>query len=366
MSSGPLAGPRINRKQILKGVYEDNLRTVLNQPPPPRRQEAAQPRARRTGISMLLALALILAGGFAYGTFQANIGKQTVTQGPRAVAASASLPSPGPETVLDDVEEPRTPYESELRVASLYGLQVKTIVIDPGHGGRDPGTIGELGTLEKNITLDVARRLKERLERNYGYRILLTRNGDEKISLRERVEFANAHQADLFISVHVNWLPEEPLSAVETYYFGPRAEGQAVALAQRENEDSEYTVAEFNEMLQSIGNTIKLQESERLASAVQKSLYRNVSRVNEDVSDWGVKRAPFVVLLGVDAPGILAEIACISNHEEENRLNRIEYREKLAIFLEEGIIDYLQNRPDSLDQSDGDTRYAAKEEEPVH
>jgi N-acetylmuramoyl-L-alanine amidase len=364
METAPRAG-KIDRRQILKGVYEDNLRTVLNQPAP-RRRDTEQQRPRKSGMSLLAGLALILIGGFAYGSLQASLNQEEAPDRQPVISAAGAPAPSNVSTVLSNTGQARMPFESELRVASLYGLQVKTIVIDPGHGGMDPGTVGELGTLEKDITLDVARRLKARLEQNYGYQILLTRTGDEKVSLRERVEFSNTHQADLFVSIHVNWLPVEPLSAVETYYFGPRAEGQAAELALRENEDSEYTVAEFNEMLQSIGNTIKLQESERLAEAVQQSLYRNLSQTNSELNDWGVKRAPFVVLLGVNAPGILAEIACISNHAEENRLNRDDYRENLAIFLEEGILNYLHKRSDELVTSDGDTGYAAKEEDQIH
>lgn len=236
--------------------------------------------------------------------------------------------------------------QSTVPIASLFDLSVKTIVIDAGHGGRDPGAVGEGGLTEAEVTLDVAQRLKQRLEHSHNYRILLTRTADEYLSLRDRVQFTNERDADLFISLHVNYLPVEPVTSVETYYFGTEVTAETMQLAERENRHSDFSVAEFNEMLQNVSRTMKAQESKEVATSIQRSLYRNIRQLNRDVSDWGVKSAPFMVLLGVQAPAVLAEIAVLSNHAEEEKLAQDEYREMLAAFLEEGISQYLKQRSD--------------------
>ena len=236
-------------------------------------------------------------------------------------------------------------------VAQLYGLGLKTIVLDPGHGGRDPGAVGRQGVMEKDVTLDVARRLKARLER-YGYRILLTRADDTKLTLRERIQFANEHEADLFLSIHVNALPVDSIAPIETYYYGPGSDSRARRLAEQENRNSGYSVAEFNELTQQLGLELKIQESKEVADSIQKGLYRNMKRINEAVSDWGAKSGDFMVLLGVEAPSVLAEIASISNPAVEAELNTAEHRERLAMFLEEGVVGYLRQHANANESTD--------------
>lgn len=240
-----------------------------------------------------------------------------------------------------------------VRLFSLFGLDIKTIVIDPGHGGRDPGAIGAGGTEEKDITLDVAVRLKKRLSRAGNFVVLLTRDRDRTLSLAERVEFAKAHKADLFISVHVNSIPNHTLNAIETYYFGPPLNAETLQIAEQENKDSHYTIGQLNAIIQDIGNTVKRQESAMLAAAVQKSLLRNVRRHDAQVLDFGVRTAPFVVLSQVDIPSVLVEIACLTKKQEEAKLASARYREKVAAFMEEGIVAYLETRDSQL-ISEGD------------
>jgi N-acetylmuramoyl-L-alanine amidase len=231
--------------------------------------------------------------------------------------------------------------DDHVRLASLFGLDVKTIVIDPGHGGADPGVVGARGTKEKDITLDVALRLKERLSGIGHYRVLLTRDRDKTLSLAKRVEFAKANQADLFISVHVNSLPNQSVNVIETYYFGPPPNAEILRLAEQENRESHFTIGELNTIIKDIGNTVKRQESIRLASSIQKCLFKNVRHYDAQVLDVGVKMAPFVVLSRIDVPSVLVEISCLTKEEEEVKLASVEYREKVASFLEEGIVEYL-------------------------
>lgn len=376
MTIEPLGTKKERRAEILRGVYEDNQK-VVNMPV--RTFERVRPKRRRVQLrrrvgsaALLTAAVIAVLVGFAVQDLRSEgqtpdgaAQKQEVFAGnvPTQVAApfGGDAPREGSAPPEEDVPagppgEPAGPLNTpETRrnmlpatlqpsLAHLFNLQVRTIVIDPGHGGRDPGAVGQEGTKEKEVTLDVAARLKERLERRYGYRILMTREGDETQTLRARTEFANAHHADLFISIHVNDLPVEEVTSVETYYFGLEGGEEALRLAERENRNADYSHADFREMTQKVGATIKFQESERLARAIQGRMHRAVSETKPDVQDWGVKPAPFMVLLGAEAPSVLAEIACISNRSEEADLRTGAYRERLARALEEGIVSYLNQR----------------------
>lgn len=234
--------------------------------------------------------------------------------------------------------------DDTIRLTSIFGLAINTIIIDPGHGGRDPGAIGASGTEEKEIALDIALRLRDRLRKTGNYHILLTRDTDKAVSLAKRVEFANADKADLFISVHINSLPNRASNVIETYYFGPPSDPETLQLAEEENKGSEYPIGDFKVIIQKLGDTLKHQESATLAALIQNSLFSNIREFDADVIDVGVKVAPFVVLLGVDAPSVLAEISCITKEEEEAKLRLPDYREKIASFLEEGITTYLNGR----------------------
>lgn len=343
-------GSRHKRQIILKGVYEDNLRIKDRKTAGPTRRTTPQaPPPRRTLWTARLALVftsiLIVVGGFqVYKELQA---KQRGSEiGPTASSDPALSVSERFEQQFGSAIDPglsrdgTEDLEREVPLANLFGLQVKTIVIDAGHGGRDPGASGPTGLPEKVITLDVAKRLQRRLE-DHGYRILMTRDDDAKMTLRQRVTFANDNGADLFVSIHVNAIPVDTLTFVETFYFSPRGDAKARRLAELENEDSGYSMAEWRDAIENIGNTMKFQESKHLATSIQKMLYRNMHEVNDDVDDWGVRSGPFVVLLGVEAPAVLAEISVISNPKEEHKLYTPQYREQLAMSLEAGIVDYL-------------------------
>lgn len=356
-----------DRKAILREVYEENKRIrdrTLRQ-----RVYASRPYVTGIGGVVMLVAMLALVANFVFqedatvSDRNSAAGRTGMNDGPNR---SVSALSDEPLDAKGDIPDARA-YgaigSGSVPLATLFDLSVRTIVIDPGHGGRDPGSIGSAGLYEKEITLDVAQRLKRRLLNGYGYRIELTRDTDSTLSLRQRAEFSNRHEADLFVSIHVNYFPEEPVYALETYYYGPRSNRSSVRLAEIENRFSDYAVAEFNAMSRRLGDRIKLQESRRLALYVQRSLFRHSRELNEEVSNWGVKSAPFIVLVGVTAPGILAEIGVISNRDEEARLQTPEYREQLAMFLEEGIVNYLNEHSQQEASINGVTQYAPKEAE---
>ena len=328
---------------MLRGVYEDNRRIKEGG------AAEAQRRRRRASIISGAAVVIILAAVVGIQLLTAEDPPE-VTGGERLESANtildANLPvvDPSLETELAlDPEEFRALMASGTSLASLFDLQVRTIVLDPGHGGGDPGAIGVGQTIEKEVTLDVALRLRRRLLQR-GYAVLMTRESDSTVSLRERVEFANRQPTDLFVSIHANSFPDEPVNALETYYFGANTERSLLRLAEAENQGSDYTLADFNDMIRRLGSTVKLQESRRLATAIQRSLVANTRATTPNVQDWGVKAGPFVVLLGSDAPSVLAEISVLSNSAQADRLRSEAHREQLAAFLEEGILNYLVDR----------------------
>jgi len=322
---------RPDRKEILKAVYEDNRRIDD--------RSFSQEGPGRPGpwkgalIAILVVAGLLMAGRWGAG----------LVTGDDVQRAELGVPV---DSLVADSTPVATDFsglaQAEVPLTALFDLGVKRIVVDAGHGGFDPGALGQSGLQEKEVTLDVAQRLARRLEDNHGLTVLMTRDDDTFLSLRERVEFSNANEADLFISIHVNSIPVERVHAIETYYFGAEPDEDALRLAELENQNSDYTLAEFNNMLDAIGDQVKIEESRQLARAIQQSMVRNTRRLNEDVANWGIKSAPFVVLVGTEAPGILAEIGVISNGDAESRLATSEYREQLALFMEEGVVNYLR------------------------
>ncbi len=226
-------------------------------------------------------------------------------------------------------------------LARMLGLKIKTIMIDAGHGGSDSGSIGKMGTREKDITLDIAKRLKAHLEKSDLHHVLMTREDDSSVPLLKRVTLVREAKADLFISIHLNYLPKKNTNIVETYYFGPPDDKKTLRLAEQENAESEYGLSDFREVVEMLGKTMKLQESKELAKSIQSNLFLNSRKHSEEIENHGVKRAPFVVLLGVTVPSVLAEVSCLSNREEERELNSESHRENIARYLATGIFDYL-------------------------
>lgn len=325
------------RKDILRGVYEENLKIIGKG-----RSCIAKPKPfflRKMFLTFSLAITAVLLHGIFFDTtffpekeLTASIISQNVPVPPEKAPAEALPASSDYNAFINN---------QGVSLSRMFGLGVKTIMIDAGHGGTDSGTIGKMGTREKDITLDIAKRLKERLLKTGRYRVLMTREDDVAVPLNKRVEIAQAAKADLFISVHLNYLPSKPINIIETYYFGPTSDDKTLKLAERENAGSEYGLSDFREMLEKIGQTLKLQESREFATAIQKNLFINSKMQDGNVFDFGIKRAPFVVLLGVDVPAVLAEVSCLSNSQEEKELKTEGHRESIARYLEAGIMDYL-------------------------
>ncbi len=334
------------RRDILRGVYEDNLRIVgkLGQTAIAKRRPFY---LRKAFLVIFMALAAVMLNGkYTAPPFSFD---EKPTSSPIKEPLSYE-PAAAPEKVTPS-DYKALVGNSHAPLSRVFGLGIKTIMIDPGHGGVDNGTTGRWGTKEKDITLDIAKRLKARLERSGKYNVLMTRDTDVTLPLNKRVEMAAAAKADLFVSVHLNYLPSKPINIIETYYFGPSSDAKVLKLAEQENAGSSYGLSDFKEIIGKIGETMKLQESRELAALIQTKLFMNIKREDGVTYDFGVKRAPFVVLLGVDVPAVLTEVSCLSNSEEEIKMNRESHRENIAHYLEAGILDYL-NKGEKIYESD--------------
>jgi N-acetylmuramoyl-L-alanine amidase len=240
--------------------------------------------------------------------------------------------------------QPAGPTEAgERTLTRALGLKIGRIVIDPGHGGHDTGTIGPTGLEEKEVVLDVGLMLKKLLEQNTGCEVVMTRSDDTFIPLEERTAIANEKSADLFISIHANASPDKSARGIETYYLNFTSNPDALEVAARENASSQEGVHELQDMIKKIAMTEKIEESQDFARLVQREVFTRVTKDSGAQRDRGIKKAPFVVLIGANMPSVLGEISFLTNPRDEHLLKRSEYREKIAYALYEGILDYVKN-----------------------
>jgi N-acetylmuramoyl-L-alanine amidase len=222
----------------------------------------------------------------------------------------------------------------------VLGLKIGRIVLDAGHGGHDTGTAGPGGLLEKDVVLEITKRLGELIETRLGAEVIYTRSDDTFIPLERRTEIANESKADLFLSIHANSSPAGSSSGVETYYLNFSTSKEAMEVAARENASSQKTVYELKDLLQRIALQDKVEESRQFAARVQQAVYSASRKSNSRTRDRGVRKAPFVVLIGAQMPSVLAEIGFISNPRDEALFRKSDFRRRIAEGLYEGISRY--------------------------
>ncbi|MBI2876509.1 MAG: N-acetylmuramoyl-L-alanine amidase [Candidatus Tectomicrobia bacterium] len=218
--------------------------------------------------------------------------------------------------------------------------EIRKVVLDPGHGGKDPGARGPLGLAEKEITLDIALRLKRLLQAETSWQVVLTREEDLYLPLEARTAIANREQADLFISLHVNASLRPQLKGIETYFLNPSTRVQAINLAARENQVSPERINDLQLILRDLRLSSKLDESSHLAHSIQAALIEHLNKDYPDVTDLGVRQAPFYVLMGASMPNVLVETSFLTNAQEWERLQSEDYREAIARALLQGIERY--------------------------
>jgi N-acetylmuramoyl-L-alanine amidase len=223
------------------------------------------------------------------------------------------------------------------------GLKINRIVIDAGHGGHDSGTLGPGGIEEKDVVLDVALRLGKLLQNKLGSSVIYTRSDDTFIPLETRTAIANQAQADLFISVHANSSPDTAARGVEVYYLNFTTSADALEVAARENAASNQSIHELSDLVKKIALQDKISESREFADDVDQSLYAGLEEGNAGLKDRGVKKAPFVVLIGANMPSILAEISFLTNPSDAQELREGAYRERIAESLYRGVARYVES-----------------------
>lgn len=269
-----------------------------------------------------------------------------------AAAAPKALPEPSKtsltrKTKPDLVQPVATPLptrDGQSTLTRALGLKINRIVIDAGHGGHDTGTIGPTGLMEKDLCLDVALRLGKLIEQKLpGADVVYTRSDDTFIPLEERTHIANEAKADLFISIHANSSPDHGARGVETYYLNLKGSPEAMEVAARENAVSDEGIHDLEDLVKKIARTEKIDESKEFAEDVQDSLAKRIQRTAKPVRNRGVRKAPFVVLIGADMPSILTEISFLSNPADEQLLKKPEHRQRIAEGVFQGVSEYLQS-----------------------
>ncbi len=230
-----------------------------------------------------------------------------------------------------------------ISLARQLGLNVNRIVIDPGHGGKDSGCKAHRKYKEKNITLALAKRLANRLKREIGCEVFLTRDKDVFLSLEQRTAIANMKKADLFISLHVNAHKDGRIHGLETYFLNMATDQRAVMVAARENATSEKSISDLQTILNDLMMNTKIRESSRLAHQVQKGIVGSAKKRYKGIRSLGVKQAPFYVLIGAQMPAVLVEVGFLSNRTERKRLMNKAYQERLAVGICDGIKCYIES-----------------------
>jgi N-acetylmuramoyl-L-alanine amidase len=329
------------RRQLLREAVEENLDTINGRP------SAAKRRQRRRGRDRLYRAVLVSGVLVAAGASVAALvwdeegwnrtGRLLDTSSDEAVRRTIAVPPRTPG--IDEIVERLGVSDPQPLVPAVIPVQVGRIALDPGHGGVDGGASMGYGLLEKDLTKDIANRLG-RLLTAATWEVVLTRTGDDGVPLRRRAEIANEARADLFVSIHVNWLPDRDARGFETYYLGPTDDPFLRRLASLENRDSGFALSDYRELLEGIYADVRHDQSRLLAARIQHRLLETLRGVNAEIVDRGAMTAPFAVLVTTDMPAVLVEVACLSNDREARLLALPRYRQTIAEALFSGVVDY--------------------------
>ncbi|MCR4395609.1 MAG: N-acetylmuramoyl-L-alanine amidase [Candidatus Saccharicenans sp.] len=264
---------------------------------------------------------------------------------PAPSAAEAPRSRPADETARPTGHQPQPPAPSSsgYSLVRQLGLGVRRIVLDPGHGGSDPGCISPSGLKEKDVALDLARRLKVLLETQGKFEVFVTRDKDETLPLEQRTALANQKAADLFISIHLNASPRKNRTGVETFYLNFSPDPAVNELAARENASSTKNIRDMKLIVDKVIKNSKYEESRDLAEKIHSHLLQHLKQNFGPRDDLGVKGGPFWVLIGSEMPAVLVETSHLSNAKEEAALKTEIYREAVALGLFRGIMEYVKS-----------------------
>jgi N-acetylmuramoyl-L-alanine amidase len=258
--------------------------------------------------------------------------------------ANVGKSSSGKPDLVQPTSTPQPTRDGQSTLTRALGLKIGRIVIDAGHGGHDTGTIGPTGLMEKDLCLDVALRLGKIIQQRLpGADVVFTRSDDTFIPLEERTHIANEAKADMFISIHANSSQDTGARGIETYYLNLKGSAEAMEVAARENATDDQGIHELQDLVKQIARTEKIDESKEFAEDVQDSLSKRIQKTARTVKNRGVRKAPFVVLIGADMPSILTEISFLSNPADEKMLKQPEHRQRVAEGIYQGVASYLQS-----------------------
>jgi N-acetylmuramoyl-L-alanine amidase len=265
---------------------------------------------------------------------------------PKSVPTAGAKMEKGGKTsdAVPIAKPPSRTRNGQMDMTRGLGLKIGRIVIDAGHGGHDTGTVGPSGLMEKDLCLDVALRLGRMiLEKLPGTEVIYTREDDTFVPLENRTAIANQSKADLFLSIHANSSRDKSARGIETFYLNFAASDEAMEVAARENALSQSSIHELQDLIKKIANNEKIEESREFATEIQEGLAKRLQKVSRSNKSRGVKKAPFVVLIGANMPSVLSEISFISNPTDETLLRKGEHRNRVVEGLYRGIEKYLQN-----------------------
>lgn len=327
-----------------KGAAPKPEPTAAPAAPPvaPQQPKAATPEPKREDVQLATLIPPVFASIAGTAPIPVSV---SATVAAKVAPKPVTIPPPA-EVEVAPVEEPKAAARNsngERSLTRILGLKLSRVVIDAGHGGHDQGTHSKAGMLEKDLVLDVSNRLAELLRTRMGTEVVLTRSDDTFLSLEERTRLANDAKADLFLSIHANSSPIKSVAGVETFYLNFSTGRDDLDLATRENASSQRSIADLREVVSKIALRAKVDESREFALRIQKSLQTTAAKQNKDAKDRGVKRAPFVVLIGADMPSVLAEIGFLSNSRDEALLKGNEHRDRIAEALYNGIAGYADS-----------------------
>jgi len=325
------------KRQLVRELVQDNVELLHG------RQLARRVRRRHRlwVVARVIPFVLVAVALFGSSGVLSTLGEPPAAA--PAVAAvvpapvAAGMAPPAMKELALELTVPPEPVD-----AAVFPLAVRTIALDPGHGGESAGTRAPLGLVEKDLTLDIAERLRKLLEQQ-SFQVVMTRRDDRDVSLEQRGVLANREGADIFVSIHLNWIENRKSRGIETYYLGATDDPFLTRLAAAENRDSGYSMADMRRLLDRIYADVRQAKSRRLAEVVQGSLFESLGKVNPEIDNRGVKAAPFIVLLSTEMPAILAEVSCLSNEGEAQLLTKPLYRQYIAEALSKGIRAYAED-----------------------
>jgi N-acetylmuramoyl-L-alanine amidase len=322
------------KAQLLKAAVEDNLDAIHSRVPPGVRPWRQRLYRWPLVISRVaLPVGAVMAGA-ALARWPAKPAAEPATPAAPTAAAPAAAARPAAPSRSASGNGLAAATTQPIRPGVL-ALTVRRVIIDAGHGGDNTGASSTTGLLEKQLTLDIAERVRQ-LMTTAGFEAIMTRTKDEALSLQQRATIANGKRGDIFVSIHLNSLKPLPDCGIETYYLGAGSP-ELDSLAAAENQHAGYSLSDLRSLLEKVYMDARRDESKRLAVSVQRALLARLRKDDPELSDRGVKTAPFVVLLATEMPAILAEVSCLSNRTEAERLKTADYRQTIAGALVAGV-----------------------------